>query len=158
ICETCTGNGMKPGAKPRPCATCGGQGRVSQQGFGGMFRMVTACPHCRGRGQVIEPKDVCATCSGSGRVKKKRVVQVRVPAGVHEGQAVRLPGEGEPGDPSVPGAPGGDLLCYIAVRPHPVFTRHHNDLVCQVPVTLTQAALGATIDVPTLPMPGDEEA
>jgi molecular chaperone DnaJ len=112
-----------------------------------MFRMVTTCPHCRGRGQLAEPKDVCGTCGGGGRTKKSRVVQVRIPAGVHEGQAVRLPGEGEPGEP---GAPAGDLLCYITLKAHPVFSRHNNDLVCQVPVSFTQAALGASIDVPTL--------
>jgi molecular chaperone DnaJ len=147
VCDVCAGHGMKPGAKVKVCPTCQGQGRVAQQGFGGMFRMVTACPQCRGRGQLIEPKDVCVTCSGSGRTKKKRVVQVRIPSGVHEGQAVRLPGEGEPGEP---GAPAGDLLCYITLKPHPTFSRHNNDLVCQVPVTITQATLGATIDVPTL--------
>ena len=154
ICETCAGQGMKPGAKPKPCPTCNGQGRVAQQGFGGMFRMVTACPHCRGRGQLVEPRDVCGTCGGNGRTKKKRVVQVRIPAGVHEGQAVRLPGEGEPGEP---GAPPGDLLCYITLKAHAVFSRHNNDLVCQVPVTFTQATLGATIDVPTLRLPEKAE-
>lgn len=147
ICQTCAGQGVKAGAKPKNCPTCGGQGRVAQQGFGGMFRMVTTCPHCRGRGQLVEPKDVCGTCSGSGRTKKTRVVQVKVPAGVHEGQAVRLPGEGEPGEP---GAAAGDLLCYITVKAHSVFSRHNNDLVCQVPISFTQAALGATIEVPTL--------
>ena len=146
-CDVCAGKGVKPGAAPKSCPTCNGQGRVAQQGFGGMFRMVVACPHCRGRGQLVEPRDVCDTCAGAGKVKKKRVVQVRVPAGVHEGQAVRVAGEGEPGEP---GGAAGDLLCYIAVAQHAVFSRHNNDLVCQVPVSFTQAALGATIDVPTL--------
>lgn len=151
ICGTCKGHGVKSGARPRPCPTCNGQGRVAQQGFGGMFRMVTTCPQCRGRGQVVEARDLCAACSGSGRTKKKRVVQLRIPAGVHEGQAVRLASEGEPGDPGIPGAAAGDLLCYITIKPHAVFTRHNNDLVCQVPVSFTQAALGASIDVPVLP-------
>ena len=147
LCTTCRGQGVKPGARLNRCPTCDGQGRIAQQGFGGMFRMVTTCPHCRGRGQIVEPKDVCATCAGSGRTRNRRVVQLKIPAGVHEGQAVRLAGEGEPGEP---GAPPGDLLCYVAIRQHPVFTRHQNDLVCQVPVSFTQAALGAKIEVPVL--------
>ena len=152
-CDTCSGGGVKAGAKPKPCPTCGGQGRVAQQGFGGMFRMVVACPHCRGRGATVEPKDLCDTCRGTGKIKRKRVVKVKVPAGVHEGQAVRMAGEGEGGEP---GAPAGDLLCYIAIKQHPVFSRHNNDLVCQVPVSFTQAALGATLQVPTLKGADDE--
>ena len=94
VCEVCDGSGAKKGSGPVTCPTCGGQGRVAQQGFGGMFRMVTACPNCRGRGQVI--KDKCPNCQGVGRVGRKRTVTVRIPAGVHEGQAVRIAGEGEP--------------------------------------------------------------
>ena len=154
-CDVCDGGGVKPGAKAKTCPTCGGQGRVAQQGFGGMFRMVVACPTCRGRGQTVDPGDTCPNCRGEGKVRKKRVVQVKVPAGVHEGQAVRLAGEGEGGDG--PGAPPGDLLCYISVKQHAVFSRHNNDLVCQVPVSFTQAALGATVDVPTLRMTADRE-
>lgn len=144
-CETCSGSGAKPGSSPTVCVQCGGQGRVAQQGFGGMFRMVTTCPNCRGRGTVI--KEHCPSCGGSGRQLKKRVVTVKIPAGVHEGQAVRIVGEGEAGDH---GAPSGDLHCYISVKPHPVFTRHGNDLVCQFPISFTQAALGGEVDVPTL--------
>lgn len=117
--------------------------------------MVTACPHCRGRGQIVEAKDVCTACNGSGRTRNKRIVQLKIPAGVHEGQAVRLAGEGEPGEP---GGQSGDLLCYITVRQHGVFTRHNNDLVCQVPVSFTQAALGAKIEVPVLQAAGSVEA
>lgn len=145
MCETCDGSGAKKGSGPVTCPACGGQGRVAQQGFGGMFRMVTTCPNCRGRGSVI--KDKCPECSGFGRVAKKRVVTVRIPAGVHEGQAVRIAGEGEPGEN---GGPSGDLHCYIAVKQHDIFTRHGNDIVCQVPISFTQAALGAELDVPTL--------
>jgi molecular chaperone DnaJ len=148
LCETCRGTGSKPGVDPVVCVQCGGQGRVAQQGFGGMFRMVTTCPNCRGRGTVI--REHCPSCGGSGRQMKKRVVTVKIPAGVHEGQAVRITGEGEPGEN---GAPPGDLHCYIAVKQHPFFSRHNNDLVCQVPITFTQAALGAKIDVPTLQGP-----
>jgi molecular chaperone DnaJ len=144
-CDQCKGTGAKPGTTPVACVQCGGQGRVTQQGFGGMFRMVTTCPHCRGRGSII--RDVCGGCGGSGRRQRKRVVTVRIPAGVHEGQAVRIVGEGEAGEN---GAPAGDLHCYIAIKPHPVFTRHNNDLVCRIPISFTQAALGGLIEVPTL--------
>jgi molecular chaperone DnaJ len=144
-CETCKGSGAKPGSSPVVCVQCGGQGRVAQQGFGGMFRMVTTCPNCRGRGSVV--RDHCPNCGGSGRQLRKRVVTVRIPAGVHEGQAVRISGEGEAGEN---GSPAGDLHCYIAVKPHPIFSRHNNDLVCQFPISFTQAALGATVEVPTL--------
>jgi len=145
VCEICKGSGAKPGSSPVLCPQCGGQGRVAQQGFGGMFRMVTACPNCRGRGQVI--RDHCAGCGGTGRQLKHRRVTVKIPAGVHEGQAVRIVGEGEAGEQ---GAPPGDLHCYIAIKEHPIFSRHNNDLVCQIPVSFTEAALGGTIDVPTL--------
>jgi molecular chaperone DnaJ len=144
-CETCKGSGAKPGSSPIVCVQCGGQGRVTQQGFGGMFRMVTACPNCRGRGAVV--RDHCPTCRGSGRQARKRVVTVKIPAGVHEGQSIVITGEGEAGEP---GGPSGDLHCYIAVKPHPIFTRHNSDLVCQVPISFTHAALGGTIEVPTL--------
>ena len=145
LCRTCEGSGAKPGSSPVTCVQCGGQGRVAQQGFGGMFRMVTTCPNCRGRGQVV--RDLCKSCGGTGRQLVKRSVTIKIPAGVHEGQAVRIAGEGEPGEP---GAPPGDLHCYIAVKPHPIFSRHGNDVVCQVPITFTQAALGAVVEVPTL--------
>nr|MBA3273281.1 DnaJ domain-containing protein [Chthoniobacterales bacterium] len=95
-CETCRGTGAKPGTSPIVCVQCGGQGRVAQQGFGGMFRMVTTCPNCRGRGTVV--RDLCPTCNGTGKQLKKRIVTVRIPAGVHEGQAVRIAGEGEAGE------------------------------------------------------------
>ena len=145
LCETCRGSGAKPGSPPVVCVQCGGQGRVAQQGFGGMFRMVTACPNCRGKGSVV--REQCLSCGGGGRQMRKRVVTVKIPAGVHEGQAVRITGEGEPGDN---GAPPGDLHCYIAVKQHPFFSRHNNDLVCQIPISFTQAALGSKVDVPTL--------
>ena len=144
-CGKCAGSGAKPGTSPIVCPTCGGQGRVAQAGLGGMFRMVTTCPNCRGRGAVV--KDKCPECHGTGKQLKKRVVTVKIPAGVQEGQAVRIAGEGEAGEP---GAPPGDLHCYIAIKPHPVFQRHGNDVICQIPISFTQAALGGTLDVPTL--------
>lgn len=145
VCPSCRGSGAKTGTSPVVCPQCGGQGRIAQAGFGGMFRMVTACPNCRGRGTVV--RDFCPTCGGDGRQLRKRVVSVRIPPGVHEGQAVRIPGEGEAGPE---GAPPGDLHCYISVKQHTFFHRQNNDLVCQIPITITQAALGAKIDVPTL--------
>jgi molecular chaperone DnaJ len=144
-CEVCTGSGAKAGTAPVVCLQCGGQGRIAQQGFGGMFRMVVACPNCRGRGTVV--RDHCPSCGGTGRQLRKRTVAVKIPAGVHDGQAVRVTGEGEAGEN---GAPPGDLHVYIAVKEHPVFSRHNNDLVCQVPISFSEAALGARIDVPTL--------
>jgi molecular chaperone DnaJ len=144
-CDTCKGTGAKPGVAPVVCVQCGGQGRIAQQGFGGMFRMVTTCPNCRGRGTVV--RESCAPCRGTGRQLRHRKVTVKIPAGVHEGQAVRIAGEGEAGEN---GAPPGDLHCYIAVKPHPMFSRHHNDIVCQIPISFTQAALGSKIEVPTL--------
>jgi molecular chaperone DnaJ len=144
-CQTCKGSGARPGSSPVVCVQCGGQGRIAQQGFGGMFRMVTNCPNCRGRGSVV--RDHCPACGGSGRQMRKRVITVKIPAGVHEGQAVRVVGEGEAGEN---GAPPGDLHCYIALKPHPIFTRHGNDLVCQIPIPFTLAALGGKIEVPTL--------
>jgi len=144
-CEQCGGTGAKTGTAPTVCLQCGGQGRVAQQGFGGMFRMVVACPNCRGRGTVV--REHCPACGGTGRQLRKRTVIVKVPAGVHDGQAVRVTGEGEAGEN---GAPNGDLHVYIAVKEHPIFSRHNNDLVCQVPISFSEAALGARVEVPTL--------
>ena len=145
LCNVCSGTGAKPGTSPVACPQCGGQGRVAQQGFGGMFRMVTTCPGCRGQGSVV--REFCPTCRGTGREAKRRVVKINIPPGVHEGQAVRVAGEGEPGSH---GGPAGDLHCYISVKQHELFSRHNNDLVCQLPVSFTQAALGGRIEVPTL--------
>lgn len=144
-CDKCHGSGAKPGTSPVVCPTCGGQGRVAQAGLGGMFRMVTTCPNCRGKGNIVKEK--CPDCHGQGRLPKKRVVTVKIPAGVQEGQAVRIAGEGEPGEGT---SPAGDLHCYIVVKPHPIFQRHGNDVICQIPISFTQAALGGEIDVPTL--------
>lgn len=144
-CTTCRGSGAKPGSSPVVCQTCGGRGQVAQQGFGGMFRMVTTCPHCRGRGSTV--KDVCPTCRGAGRTPQTRKITVKIPAGVHEGQAVRIAGEGEAGEQ---GGPPGDLHCYITLKHHPLFTRQNADLICQVPISFAHAALGHTLEVPTL--------
>lgn len=150
FCKTCSGSGAKPGTSPKRCATCGGYGRVETSG-GGFFRMVRTCPACRGKGSIIA--EGCAACGGSGRVRAQRVLNVPIPAGVQEGQVVRCRGEGEPGED---GTGRGDLRCYIRIRPHPFLVRNGNDLICQVPISFTQAALGARIEVPTLA--GREEA
>ncbi len=148
VCDGCAGSGAKPGGRKQACSTCGGYGQVEQvSGMGGFFtsRVVTACPHCRGRGQVTSSP--CTSCRGSGRAVRPRTLTVQIPAGIHDGQAIRVRGEGEP---SEDGQRRGDLHCYVHIESHPLLERHDNDLVCRVPVSFTQAALGAKIDVPTL--------
>ena len=144
-CGTCTGTGGKPGTEPSTCTMCGGAGQVQQAGLGGMFRMVTTCSNCNGAGKVYLEK--CSTCRGTGKVGKKRKLSVRIPAGIQEGQAIRVPGEGEPG---VNGGPQGDLHVVIRVAEHELFTREEDHLIMKMPVSFTQAALGATVNVPTL--------
>ncbi len=146
-CDECGGSGAAPGSKKQNCPTCGGYGQVEQStGFGFLFsRVVTVCPSCAGRGTLIV--NPCRQCRGSGRAPKERVVNVKVPAGIQDGQAVRIRGEGEPGEA---GMGRGDLLCTVHIAPHPFLERHRNDLVCRMPISLTQAALGAKVEVPTL--------
>jgi len=148
-CDTCDGNGARPGSSPVTCPTCHGNGQVTQSGFGGMFRMVTTCPSCRGQGKVI--KDKCPECDGSGMTPRHRKISVKIPPGIHDGQAVRIPGEGEPGI-GANGATGprGDLHVVVRVAEHKLFERHNDDLVMRMPVSVTQAALGAKVKVPTL--------
>ncbi|MCX5632973.1 MAG: molecular chaperone DnaJ [Phycisphaerae bacterium] len=145
ICEECTGTGSAKGSGPSKCSTCGGSGQVAQSGLGGFFQMVSTCPVCKGSGAVIT--NPCKKCRGSGRVPKKRLVTVKIPAGVHEGQSVRVGGEGEPG---FNGGPRGDLYCYVKVKEHPFLQRDGIDLIAVVPISFTQAALGGMIDVPSL--------
>lgn len=147
FCDTCAGKGAEPGSKVVVCDTCGGYGQVERTAGGGFFqtRVVTACPACHGRGKTITKH--CKSCKGSGRMPKRRVVTVKIPPGIHDGQAIRLRGEGEPGDD---GTTRGDLHCYVHVKPHPFLQRHGNDLLCELPISFTQAALGAKIEVPTL--------
>jgi molecular chaperone DnaJ len=143
LCPECSGSGAKKGTKPANCRRCDGHGVVVQrQGF---FSVQRTCPGCGGRGQVVT--DPCGQCHGAGRVTVRRTIDVTIPPGVDTGIRVRVPGEGEPGDP---GAPRGDLFVGIRVRDHLLFQRDGNHLVCQVPITFSQAALGAEIDVPTL--------
>lgn len=150
VCEHCTGSGAKPGSEPVACVTCGGAGQVAQSGFGGMFRMVSTCPACHGAGRVI--KERCPKCKGSGTQPQHRKLSVRIPPGVEEGQAVRVPGEGEPGVSSngTGGGPRGDLHVVIHVREHDLFSREEDHLILRMPISFTQAALGATVRVPTL--------
>jgi len=142
LCEACGGSGSASG-KSQPCATCGGQGRV-QQG-GGFFRLVRDCPRCGGRGSVVS--DPCPTCGGNRFIHRRRTIDITIPPGVEEGQRIRYAGQGDAGDP---GAPRGDLFAVVRVGEHAFFERHGGDLLCQVPVSFTQAALGAKLEVPTL--------
>jgi molecular chaperone DnaJ len=142
-CETCGGSGAKPGTRPEPCPYCGGKGRVVQST--GFFSLQTTCPSCHGSGNVI--RHPCGDCGGSGFVLKGVTRKVNVPAGVDDDTQLRLQGEGEP---SVDGGPPGDCYCFIRVDEHPLFQRQGQHLICQIPISYSQAALGATIDVPTL--------
>ncbi len=142
-CETCKGTGAKPGTQPKTCGTCGGSGAVRiTQGF---FSIQQTCPTCHGSGKVIpEP---CMTCHGEGRIKKNKTLEVSIPAGIDEGQRIRLAGKGEPG---MNGGPTGDLYVEIRIKPHEVFQRDGDDLHCEVPVSIVTAALGGDIEVATL--------
>ena len=142
-CETCHGSGSKPGTQPKTCPTCEGHGQVRvQQGF---FSIQQTCPKCHGTGKFIA--DPCGSCHGAGRIKKHKTLSVKIPAGVDEGDRIRLSGEGEPG---VNGGPPGDLYVQMQVKPHAVFQRESNDLHCEMPVSFATAALGSEIDIPTL--------
>jgi len=147
LCDVCGGSGAKPGTTPAKCSTCGGYGQVQRQvrGFFGISVQVTVCPNCGGAGTVVtEP---CSSCRGSGRARKKRILTVHIPPGVHDGQVVRVRGEGEP---TRSGTARGDLHVYVRVRPHPLLSRQGDDLLCEVPILFTQAAMGGKIQVPTL--------
>jgi molecular chaperone DnaJ len=143
VCETCKGSGARPGTQPATCPSCRGAGqvRVSQ----GPFSIAQTCPRCHGSGSVIP--NPCAPCSGTGRVKLHKTLAVKIPAGVDEGDRVRLSGEGEPG---VNGGPPGDLYVQVHIKPHAVFQRDHDDLHCEMPISITTAALGGEISIPTL--------
>ncbi len=142
-CETCGGTGAKPGTKATTCRLCNGHGVVRQgQGF---FVVQTACPQCQGSGRHIP--DPCGSCRGAGLTPKKVPLKVRIPAGIEDSTRLRVAGEGEAGRS---GGARGDLYVYVTVRPDPFFERHEHDLVCKLPVTYAQAALGAEIEVPTL--------
>ncbi|MDX6307140.1 MAG: molecular chaperone DnaJ [Nocardioidaceae bacterium] len=147
VCTVCAGAGTAPGTHPTRCATCHGQGDISQvqRSFLGEVRTMRPCPTCRGFGTVI--LDPCSECSGDGRVRARRAITVSIPAGVDTGTRVQLSGEGEVGPG---GGPAGDLYVEIEVAPHPVFTRQGDDLLCAISVPMTTAALGTTVELPTL--------
>ncbi len=142
-CETCSGTGAKAGSKPKVCATCGGHGKVrASQGF---FTIERTCPACQGRGEMID--DPCSACHGSGRVTRERKLSVNIPAGVEDGTRIRLAGEGEAG---LRGGPAGDLYIFLSIATHAFFQRDGADVFCKVPISMTTAALGGQIEVPTL--------
>jgi molecular chaperone DnaJ len=142
-CETCKGSGAKPGTSPKTCSTCSGAGTVHmRQGF---FSIQQTCPHCKGSGKIIpEP---CITCNGAGKTKRQKTLEVKIPAGINEGMRIRSAGNGEPG---TNGGPAGDLYIEIRIKQHDIFERDGDDLHCTVPVSMTTAALGGAIEVPTL--------
>jgi len=141
-CETCHGSGAEAGSKPITCPTCRGQGKVrAQQGF---FTIERACHQCGGAGQIIEKP--CKTCQGQGRVRKERTLSVNIPAGVEDGTRIRLAGEGEAG---LRGSPTGDLYLFLSIKQHRLFHREAADIYCRVPIPMTPAALGGSIEVPT---------
>ncbi|TSA23139.1 MAG: molecular chaperone DnaJ [Betaproteobacteria bacterium] len=142
-CEPCKGSGAKPGSKPVTCQTCQGHGQVRmQQGF---FSVQQACPRCHGTGKMIT--DPCGHCHGEGRVKQHKTLSVRIPAGVDEGDRIRLAGEGEAG---VHGGPAGELYVQVHLKAHSVFTREGGHLHCEMPISFGTAALGGEIKIPTL--------
>ena len=142
-CETCKGSGARPGTQPVTCTTCAGHGQVRmQQGF---FSVQQTCPKCHGNGKMV--KDACPTCSGAGRVKQNKTLSVKIPAGVDEGDRIRLTGEGEAG---VNGGPTGDLYVVIHLKAHEIFQRDGGNLHCEMPISFSTAALGGEIEVPTL--------
>jgi len=142
-CSSCEGTGAEGGVEPTTCPTCSGMGKVrAQQGF---FTVERSCPTCAGLGQII--KNPCKSCHGSGRVEKERALSVNIPAGVETGTRIRLAGEGEAG---MRGGPPGDLYIFVEVTPHKLFERDGTNLYCRVPVSMAKAALGGSIEVPTI--------
>lgn len=146
-CETCNGSGAKPGTKVETCKHCGGSGQLNVEQNTPFGRIVnrSACHYCSGTGKQIKEK--CSTCSGSGKVRKRRKINVKIPAGIDDGQQLRVPSQGEPG---VNGGPAGDLYIVFHVRSHEFFERDGDDVYCEMPITFVQAALGDEIEVPTL--------
>lgn len=142
-CGVCNGSGAKKGSSPKTCNTCNGHGQVRmQQGF---FSVQQTCPACHGQGTIIT--DPCSSCRGSGKVQQTKTLSVKVPPGVDTGDRIRLAGEGETGEK---GGPAGDLYVEVSVRQHSIFTRQDSNLHCEVPISFVSAALGGTLEVPTL--------
>ncbi|HEY1098652.1 MAG TPA: molecular chaperone DnaJ, partial [Myxococcota bacterium] len=142
-CETCSGSGAKPGTKVKSCSQCGGSGEIRvAQGF---FAIAQTCRACGGAGRVVESP--CTDCRGRGQREQEKQLSVKVPAGVNEGTRLRFVGEGEAGRG---GGPRGDLYVVLSIAEHPLFQREEQDVICEVPISFTQAALGCSLDVPTL--------
>ncbi|MHC4285637.1 MAG: molecular chaperone DnaJ [Planctomycetota bacterium] len=150
LCPECTGSGCAKGNKPTRCTMCRGSGQVIREvrALGAVIQTASDCRQCGSSGQVIT--NPCKKCKGTGRFPKKRVVDIKIPPGVHEGQGIRVSNEGEPGQS---GGPRGDLYCYVRIKPHEFLQRDGNNLIAIVPISFTQAALGTTIDVPSLDGP-----
>jgi molecular chaperone DnaJ len=142
-CDICGGSGAERGATVKTCPTCGGRGQVISSR--GIFSIAQTCPRCEGRGQVIDKP--CAACRGSGRRERTSKIKIKIPPGVDTGARLRSVGNGEAG---VRGGPGGDLYVVLHVKAHDIFVREGDDLICEVPISFVQAALGAEIEVPTL--------
>jgi molecular chaperone DnaJ len=143
LCTSCRGSGCASGSSPEVCSRCQGRGQVTQSS--GFFSIATTCPQCRGAGQVI--KTPCRECSGVGKIKAAKTVQLKIPAGVETGSRLRMRGEGEEGQY---GGPSGDLYVFIEVEEHDDFERNGNDIYCRIPITFIQAALGGSVEAPTL--------
>ena len=146
-CKDCNGTGAEKGTTPVVCSACGGRGQVTinQRTPFGNVQTSRACDRCKGRGKIVETP--CRTCNGRGQVRRKKTVEVNVPAGINDEQVLNVGGHGNSG---INGGPAGDLHVYISIRPHPMFERNNFDVWCKIPITFAQAALGATLTVPTL--------
>lgn len=146
-CKTCSGTGAKPGTSPKTCTKCGGSGQVTTQTRTpiGYIRNVTTCPACGGEGHVIDTP--CSDCGGKGKVKARKTIEINIPEGINEGQTLQIGGAGEPGEK---GGPSGNLLVTIRIKKHEIFVRRENDVYITIPITFVQAALGASIKVPTI--------
>lgn len=146
-CTTCHGTGAKPGTSPETCPKCGGRGQVvmTQQSLFGMVQNVTTCPECHGTGKIVKEK--CTTCSGSGYTSSRKKIKVTIPAGIDNGQSVRIAGKGEPG---TNGGPRGDLLVEVVVQRHPIFQRQDMNIFSTAPITFAQAALGGDVKISTI--------
>ena len=146
-CHTCHGTGAKPGTTPETCPKCGGKGQVvfTQQSLFGVVRNVQACPDCHGTGKII--KDRCPDCGGSGYISRRKKISVSIPAGIDNGQSIRIRDKGEPG---INGGPRGDLLVQVIVGRHPIFQRQDYDIYSTAPITFAQAALGAEVRIKTI--------
>lgn len=146
-CDECNGTGAAKGTSPETCSNCRGSGVVTQTQRTplGMFQTQGACPNCRGTGKII--KTPCKKCSGSGHIRRSRTLSVHIPAGIDDGQSIQLRGQGAAG---TNGGPSGDVIVTVGIRPHPIFSREGSDVICEIPISFTQAALGDTLQVPTI--------